>query len=88
MEYIVTRWPNSPSTATQQAAITITVNAVNHLEALNLSGLKEPGALKQSDVKLSSLNILIGPNGAGKSNFISFFKMLNEVVWSKTYRFN
>ncbi|MDR3540918.1 MAG: hypothetical protein P4L69_08160 [Desulfosporosinus sp.] len=56
MEYIVTRWPNSPSTATQQAAITITVNAVNHLEALNLSGLKEPGALISVN-RLGGLNI-------------------------------
>lgn len=45
VEYIVTRWPNSPSTATQQATIAVTVNVVNHLEALNLSELKEPGAL-------------------------------------------
>ncbi|MEG3863580.1 AAA family ATPase [Microcoleus sp. herbarium12] len=26
------------------------------------------------------LNILIGANGAGKSNFISFLKMLNEMM--------
>lgn len=45
MEYFVTRWLNSPFTATQQATITVTVSAVNHLEVLNLSGLKEPGAL-------------------------------------------
>ena len=48
-----------------------------HLDRIKIKGFK---SIKQSDVKLSSLNILIGPNGAGKSNFISFFKMLNEVV--------
>jgi len=45
MEYIVTRWPDSPASATQQAAITVTVTAANHLEALGISGLKEPSAL-------------------------------------------
>lgn len=32
------------------------------------------------DFKLESLNVLVGPNGAGKSNFISVFKLLNEIV--------
>ncbi|WP_407312129.1 hypothetical protein [Desulfosporosinus sp. SB140] len=45
MEYIVTRWLENPATATQQATITVTVCAANHLEALELSGLKAPGAL-------------------------------------------
>lgn len=45
MEYIVTRWPDSPVSATQQATITVTVIAATHLEALELSGLKAPGAL-------------------------------------------
>lgn len=44
MEFIITRWPTSPTT-TQQATITVHVTAANHLEALNFSGLKEPGAL-------------------------------------------
>ncbi len=30
--------------------------------------------------KLKNLNILIGSNGTGKSNFISFFRMLNEMI--------
>ena len=47
------------------------------LDRIKIKGFK---SIKDSDVKLSSLNILIGPNGAGKSNFISFFKMLNEIV--------
>ena len=56
MEYIVTRWPNSPSTATLQATITVKVMAENHLEALNLSGLKEPGALISVN-RLTGFNI-------------------------------
>jgi len=56
MEYIVTRWPNSPSTATLQATITVKVIAGNHLEALNLSGLKESGALISVN-RLAGLNI-------------------------------
>lgn len=55
MEYIVTRWPDSPATATQQTTITITVEAANHLEALEFSGLKEPGTL-------------ISVNGLGEMN--------------------
>ncbi|OLN25627.1 hypothetical protein [Desulfosporosinus metallidurans] len=55
MKCFVTRWPNSPSTATQQATITVTVKAANHLEALGRSGLNEPGAL-------ISVNSLGGPN--------------------------
>lgn len=31
--------------ATQQVTIKVHVNAENHMEALDLSGLKEPGAL-------------------------------------------
>ncbi len=27
-----------------------------------------------------AINVLIGSNGAGKSNFISFFRMLNELI--------
>ena len=27
-----------------------------------------------------SLNVLVGPNGAGKSNFVSYFRMLGEMV--------
>jgi len=35
---------------------------------------------KLEDFPLHSLNVLIGPNGAGKSNFISFFRLLREMV--------
>lgn len=32
------------------------------------------------DFRLSNLNVLIGANGSGKSNFVSFFKLLREVI--------
>ncbi|MBL8290532.1 MAG: AAA family ATPase [Bryobacterales bacterium] len=32
------------------------------------------------DFPLSKLNVLIGANGAGKSNFVSFFKLLREMI--------
>ena len=36
--------------------------------------------LRLDELQLRPLNILIGPNGAGKSNFISYFRMLREMV--------
>jgi len=32
------------------------------------------------DFKLNDINVLIGANGAGKSNFVSYFRMLSELV--------
>lgn len=37
-------------------------------------------SIKDANLQLAALNVLIGANGAGKSNFISFFKMLNEMM--------
>ncbi len=31
-------------------------------------------------LELGSINVLIGANGSGKSNFVSFFKLMNELV--------
>lgn len=64
MEYIVIRWPTSPAMATQQATITVHVNAVNHL-ALNISGLKEPGALISVNV-LGGMNVRYQVDDDGK----------------------
>jgi predicted ATPase len=47
------------------------------LQRLILNGFK---SIKTMDIELRPLNILIGANGAGKSNFVSFFKMLNEMM--------
>jgi predicted ATPase len=37
-------------------------------------------SIKSTSLKLGKLNVLIGANGAGKSNFVSFFKLLNEMM--------
>ncbi|KSU64633.1 hypothetical protein AS034_02005 [[Bacillus] enclensis] len=47
------------------------------LDRVIIKGFK---SIKDLDIKLAPLNVLIGANGAGKSNFISFFKILNNVV--------
>lgn len=46
------------------------------VEELILQGYK---SIKSLSLKLNDVNILIGANGAGKSNFISAFKLLNEM---------
>jgi predicted ATPase len=47
------------------------------LQRVILKGFK---SIRNMDIELRSLNVLIGANGAGKSNFVSFFKMLNEMM--------
>lgn len=50
----------------------------NYIGRLTIKGFK---SIKNLDrFNLESLNILIGANGAGKSNFITYFKMLGEMV--------
>lgn len=48
------------------------------IKSLTISGFKSIRELKE--LELNPLNILIGSNGAGKSNFVSFFRMLGEMV--------
>lgn len=40
-------------------------------------------SIRKLDLELKPINILIGANGAGKSNFISFFKMVNQIYEQK-----
>jgi predicted ATPase len=47
------------------------------LSSITISGYKSIRELK--DFELTNLNVLIGANGAGKSNFISIFRLLNEM---------
>ncbi len=47
------------------------------LEKIEIKGYR---SIKNASVELRKLNVLIGANGAGKSNFISFFKLLNEMM--------
>ena len=36
-------------------------------------------SIRKLDLELKPINILIGANGAGKSNFVSFFKLTNQI---------
>jgi predicted ATPase len=49
----------------------------NQLSRIVLKGFK---SIKQCDLTLNEMNVLIGPNGAGKSNFISFFKLIQQML--------
>ncbi|QEP43015.1 chromosome segregation protein SMC [Ectothiorhodospiraceae bacterium BW-2] len=55
----------------------------NQLSRIVLSGYK---SIRQCDLELKELNVLIGPNGAGKSNFISFFKLVQQMLEGKLQR--
>src|SRR5258708_39918693 len=54
------------------------------LRKVILNGLK---SIKSMDLELRSLNVLIGANGAGKSNFVSYFKMLNEMMGGRLQQY-
>lgn len=47
------------------------------VRSLSITGYKSIRELRE--FKLNGLNMLIGANGAGKSNFISLFRLLNEM---------
>lgn len=49
-----------------------------HLDRIEIKGYKSIRELL--DFELRPLNVLIGANGAGKTNFISVFKLINEIV--------
>jgi predicted ATPase len=47
------------------------------LERIQIKGFK---SILDADIELSNLNVLIGANGSGKSNFITLFKLFNQIV--------
>lgn len=55
---------------------------MNHyqLSRIALRGFK---SIRECDLDLKKLNVLIGPNGAGKSNFISFFRLIQQLLTGK-----
>lgn len=53
------------------------------IDKLVIKGFK---TLKDVELELGKLNVLIGPNGAGKSNFVSYFRMLHELVEGRLRR--
>lgn len=50
----------------------------NPIKQLTIKGFKSIKELNKFE--LNSLNVLIGANGVGKSNFISYFRMLGEMM--------
>ena len=48
------------------------------IKKLTIEGFKS--IRKLEDFELRPLNVLIGANGAGKSNFVSFFRLLRELI--------
>lgn len=50
---------------------------MSSVRSLTVTGYKSIRELR--DFELRNLNVLIGANGAGKSNFISVFRLLNEM---------
>ncbi|UJS24232.1 AAA family ATPase [Thiothrix winogradskyi] len=54
------------------------MNTQNPIEKLTIQGFKSIRQLEQ--FPLTNLNVLIGANGSGKSNFVSYFRMLGELV--------
>src|SRR5437868_740696 len=47
------------------------------LRRVVLKGFK---SIRDMNLELRPMNVLIGANGAGKSNFLSFFRMLGEMM--------
>ena len=58
---------------------------MTRLSRMTVRGFKSIRELE--DFELERLNVLIGANGAGKSNFISFFRMLAEMMEGRLQRF-
>src|SRR5580693_6554101 len=50
----------------------------NTIRKLTIEGFKS--IRKLEDFELGALNVLIGANGAGKSNFVSFFRLLRDLI--------
>lgn len=61
----------------------------NHLSMVKLTNITLSGykSIEHMSLDLGPLNVLIGPNGAGKSNFVSFFKLLNEMMGGRLQDF-
>lgn len=54
---------------------------------LNQIKVKGYKSIRNLSLDLTNLNILIGPNGAGKSNFVSLFKLLNNMIEGNLQRY-
>ena len=52
----------------------------HQLSRIVLRGFK---SIRECDLELKELNVLIGPNGAGKSNFITLFRLVQQLLEGK-----
>ncbi|WP_127136005.1 AAA family ATPase [Flagellimonas oceanensis] len=55
------------------------------LDRIVIKGYK---SIRHLDIELKSVNILIGSNGVGKSNFVSFFKLVNNIYEQRLKQFS
>lgn len=55
------------------------------LQNIKIEGFK---SIKTLDLKLTPINLLIGSNGVGKSNFISFFKLVNNIYEQRLQQYS
>lgn len=55
------------------------------LQNIRIEGFR---SIKSLDLKLTPINLLIGSNGVGKSNFISFFKLVNNLFEQRLQQFS
>lgn len=55
------------------------------LQNIKIEGFK---SIKKLDLQLSPINLLIGSNGVGKSNFISFFKLVNNIYEQRLQQYS
>ncbi|TAF72245.1 MAG: DUF2813 domain-containing protein [Bacteroidetes bacterium] len=55
------------------------------LQNIKIEGFK---SIKKLDLKLTPINLLIGSNGVGKSNFISFFKLINNIYEQRLQQYS
>src|SRR5699024_9340749 len=55
------------------------------LQNIKIEGFK---SIKTLELNLSPINLLIGSNGVGKSNFISFFKLVNNIYEQRLQQYS
>lgn len=56
------------------------ISGEGQLEKIVLKGYK---SINKCELELGCLNVFIGCNGTGKSNFISFFKLIQNMLMDK-----
>lgn len=62
------------------------MSTINPINKLSIEGFKSIRSMK--NLRLNNLNVLIGANGVGKSNFVSYFRLLGEMLDSRLQVWN